>query len=106
MAKYQLTPNKLLILAAIRHLQPCQIKQLAGLLSKPKNTIWSYLYGQPSCYPGLIERGYIVHTPRTRGTFHLTEAGEQAIRDVCLIKENGRYSVGEVIRRYDQEVIK
>lgn len=106
MAKYQLTANKLLILAAIRHLQPCQVKQVASLLSKPKNTIWSYLYGQPGCYPGLTERGYVKHTLRTRRTFCLTEAGAQAIRDICLIKENGRYSVGKVIRRYDEEAIK
>ena len=106
MAKYQLTPNKLLILAAVRHLQPCGLRQIADFLNKPTSTIVDYVCGQKTCFSSLIDQGYIAHISGKHGAFRLTEAGKQEIRDICLICEAGRYSVGQIIRRYEQEAIK
>ena len=101
----QLTPNKLLILAAIRHLQPCGSMRLASFLGKPKSTIVREIYGCRSVhvgrdyhYSGLIEAGYIAQAPPRIHCvpLRLTEAGKRAIRDVCLIHKDGIYTVGKV----------
>ena len=115
MTQYHLTPSKLLILAAIRRLQPCGPTALADFLDKPISTISNEIYGSKSnhttrsySYSGLIETGHIAqaHPPIHSVPLRLTEAGEEAIQDICLIYEDGRYSVGEVIRRYEEEVIR
>jgi len=106
MTSYQLTATKLLILAAIRHLQPCGLKQIAIFLNKPVLTIVDYVCGQKTCFSSLIDQGYIAYISTKHNALYLSKAGEQTIRDVCLICEDGRYSVGRVIRHYEQEVIK
>lgn len=106
---HPLTPGKLLVLAAIRHLQPCGPKQLADFLGKPGSTISNEIYGSKANhttrlyrYSGLIETGHVAqaHPPVQSIPLRLTEAGEEAIRDICLIKEGGRYSVGEIVYKF------
>lgn len=96
-----LTTAKLLILVAIRHLQPCGRAQLAEFLGYSAGGITFHLCGENGS-AGLLERGYITRARRyTAKTIRLSEKGTEAVRDMCLIKEDGHLAVGEVIKRFN-----
>lgn len=88
----EVTPKQLLILVAVRSLQPTGFRQVARFLNRPSAAIRTYIYSSN----GLIKRGYLTNTIRKVGTLHLSKLGELAVRNMALIRENGIVSLGEV----------
>lgn len=94
------------VLVAIRHLEgqgvPVKMIELAEMLKTSKSQISMIITGGQwgFGYTGLVCKGLAEcrwgDGVALSGTLRLTEAGRAAVRDYALIREKGRYSVGEV----------
>lgn len=97
----KLTETEILVLTAIRSLQPTNSRRVGIFLNKPFSTVNGYLYGIGT-NPGLIGRD-LATTVSGANTLRLTEAGQQAVKRVAFVndhEEKRTVVIGEV-RRYD-----
>ena len=85
--------KQLLILAAVRHLQPTNTRRVQELLGKCGG-VNIHVYGLDR-YDRLLGI-YLTNHGGVANTLQLTEAGRAAIRDIALIREGETVWAGRV----------
>ena len=87
--------KQILILAAVRHLQPTDLGTIIETLNQPRHVVINALYDDYNYgTPRLIGKGFVSLDSGKQGTIRLTETGRAAVADVALIREGRAVWVG------------
>lgn len=92
LTSFNLTPTQILVLCAIRHLEPTTYRAIGALLHRERYWLHTYLEGRYKLFGTFVDKGPALKN----STIRLTETGREAIKDMALIIEGWETRVGQV----------